>query len=188
MLGETELKVYTLGPLSSIPLYLIWGLMVVFVIGCVILVMRKGWKGGLRATAFLLLIELLFLIICTAIIFREERVERTFNLIPFDSYYHYPENSYFIEAAAVNILNVIMFIPLGLLLGCGFREMTWKKVLLIGFGISFSIELLQVFLKRGICETDDLIHNLLGCLIGFGIYKLFISLIKYVQTFFQKIL
>lgn len=185
MLGGTELKVYTLGPLSSIPLYLIWGLMVVFVIGCVILVMRKGWKGGLRATAFLLLIELLFLIICTAIIFREERVERTFNLIPFDSYYNYPENSYFIEAAAVNVLNVIMFIPVGLLVGLGFRKLTWKKTILIGFGISFSIEILQFFFKKGLCETDDLIHNLMGCLLGYAIYKITLRLIKYVQKLFQ---
>jgi len=27
-------------------------------------------------------------------------------------------------------------------------------------------------LKRGFCEVDDVMHNSLGCLIGYGIYKL----------------
>lgn len=185
MLGKTELKVYSISAVSNIPPFVIWGLALVFGVGCAILVLRKGWKKGLRVSAVLLLVEWIVFILCSAIIFRDVRVERDFNLIPFDSYFHYPPDSYFIEVATVNVLNIIMFIPLGLLLGLGFRVMTWKKVLLIGLGISFSIELLQFFFKKGLCETDDLIHNLLGCLLGYAIYKLTLRLIRYVQTFFQ---
>ena len=171
MPGGTELKVYLLSSLSNTPSFLIWGLVVVLVIGSAILVLRKGWKEGLRASANLMLVEWLFLILCTTIIFRDARVERDYNLIPFDSYFHYPENSYFIEAATVNILNIIMFIPLGALLGLSLKGMTWKKVLLVGFAVSFSIELLQFIFKRGLFETDDLIHNVVGCLIGYAISK-----------------
>ena len=185
MPGETELKVYSLGSLSNIPSFIILGLMVMLGIGCTILVLRQRWKDGLRASAILLLMEWLFLILCTAVIFRDVRVERDFNLIPFNSYFHISENSYLIEAAAVNVLNVIMFIPVGLLLGLGFRKLTWKKTILIGFGISFSIEILQFFFKKGLCETDDLIHNLMGCLLGYAIYKITLRLIKYVQKLFQ---
>ena len=172
MPGETELKVYLLSSLSNIPPFLLWGLVAILGVGCVVLVLRKGWKGGLRSSAVLMLVEWVFIILCTAVIFRDVRVERDCNLIPFASYFHYPENSYFIEAAAINVLNIIMFIPVGLLLGLGFREMTWKKALLAGLGLSFFIELSQFIFKRGLCEVDDLIHNVAGCAAGYGIYCL----------------
>ena len=44
--------------------------------------------------------------------------------------------------------------------------MDWKIGLLIGIGISSSIELLQLVLCRGLFEFDDIIHNSLGFLIG----------------------
>lgn len=180
MPGEVELKVYSLSSISNIPLSLVWGLVVVFIIGLGVLVWKKGWREGFRATSVLLLVEWLFLILCTAVLFREPHSERLCHFIPFWSYYHYPEDSYFIEVAMVNVLNVIMFIPIGLLSGFGFREMTWNKALLFGLGVSISIELLQFIFKRGLCETDDLIHNALGCLLGFTIYKLTLRLIKHV--------
>lgn len=114
MLGETELKVYFLSSIRNIPHFLFWGgLAALLGFGIFVLAWRYGWRKGVRACAALMLVEWLFLILCTAIIYREARVERGYNLIPFDSYFHCPENSYFIEAAAVNVLNVIMFIPLG---------------------------------------------------------------------------
>lgn len=174
MPGEVELKVYSLNSLSNIPPLLIWGLAAVLGIGCIILVLKKGWTEGLRASAVLLLAEWLIIILCIAVFFRDVRVERDCNLIPFASYFHYPENSYFIEAAAINVLNIIMFIPVGLLLGLGFREMTWKKALLAGLGVSFLIELSQFIFKRGLFEVDDLIHNVAGCAAGFGIYCLLV--------------
>ena len=45
-------------------------------------------------------------------------------------------------------------------------KIDWKVGLLIGIGISFSIELLQLVLCRGLFEFDDIIHNSLGFLIG----------------------
>lgn len=180
MPGKSEFKVYFLSSISNIPSCIIWGLVAVLIIGCVILVLRKGWREGLRATAVLLLVEWIFLILCSSVLFREAHVERQCHLIPFDSYFHYPENSYFIEASAVNVLNIVLFVPLGLLLGLGFRGMTWKTVFLVGLGISFSIELFQFLIKRGLFETDDLIHNLIGCMFGYGIYRLTLRLIKHV--------
>ena len=41
-----------------------------------------------------------------------------------------------------------------------------KVILLIGFCISFSIELMQLVLCRGMFDVDDIIHNSLGFLIG----------------------
>ena len=47
-----------------------------------------------------------------------------------------------------------------------------------GLFLSFAIESLQFVLKKGLAETDDIIHNTLGCLIGYGIYTLFYELIQ----------
>ena len=65
-------------------------------------------------------------------------------------------------------MNVVVFIPVGLLLSIAFKQVTWWKALLIGCCISVTIEALQFFLMRGFSELDDVMHNTLGCLIGFG--------------------
>lgn len=66
--------------------------------------------------------------------------------------------------------NIGMFIPIGLLIPA-----IWKIkdriVILIGFLISLSIELSQLFLNRG-TDIDDLIFNTLGTIIGLMIYKI----------------
>ena len=181
MIGETELRVYGLGSIGKVPEEVYVGLVVLFVVGMGFLLWKKGWREGLRASSVLLLVEWVFLIFCTAVFFRESGESSRINLTPLSSYFDIAKNSYLVEAAAVNAFNFILFIPIGLLLGFGFKKITWKKVLLIGLGISFSIELLQFIFKRGLCEVDDLIHNLIGCVIGFLFYRLLIRLTKYVQ-------
>ena len=75
----------------------------------------------------------------------------------------YPKYELFLE----NILNVIMLLPLGIFLSLVYgKKIDWKIGLLIGISISFSIELLQLVLCRGLFEFDDIIHNSLGFLIG----------------------
>lgn len=69
-------------------------------------------------------------------------------------------------------LNFLLFVPYGILLPCVFDKLRFsgKKVLLIGFVTSFSIELLQVFGGR-YAEADDLLVNSLGAFVGFVIYS-----------------
>ena len=69
----------------------------------------------------------------------------------------YPKYELFLE----NILNVIMLLPL--VYG---KKIDWKVGLLMGFCISFSIELMQLVLCRGMFDVDDIIHNSLVFLIG----------------------
>lgn len=120
----------------------------------------------------LLLAEWVIVILCTTVFFRESGDEMRINLIPLSSYFDIPENSYLMEVTAINILNVVLFVPVGFLLVSGFRKMTWQRALVIGALLSFSIELLQLILRRGLCETDDVIHNVIGCAIGYGIITL----------------
>lgn len=95
------------------------------------------------------------------------------NLIPFRIFYDIyievfkSDNiSYFIISF---IGNIIIFIPLGILIPLLYK-ISSKKVILIGFLISLSIEIIQLFLKRG-TDIDDLILNTLGVFIGTLIYK-----------------
>lgn len=181
-----EFRVYGLGAISIIPMAVYLILIVSFAVSLGLLLMKWGLRDGMQYSMRILLVEWVFLILCTAVIFRGNSEYGGINIIPLSSYFDIAENSYLKEKAALNVLNVALFIPIGLLLGLGFKEITWKNALLFGLVVSISIELLQFIFKRGLCETDDLIHNLLGCIIGFAIYNLFTSLIKHVQTFFQK--
>lgn len=69
--------------------------------------------------------------------------------------------------------NVLMFLPLGF-----FPPRIWDKLqklwktLLLAAGIMVMIELAQVLTLRGNCDIDDLILNLVGTAIGYGIFRL----------------
>lgn len=68
------------------------------------------------------------------------------------------------------ILNVIMFMPIGFLMPLVFsQKINGKKTFLIGGGISFTIEIMQIFAGRN-AEIDDLLLNSTGALLGYGIY------------------
>lgn len=162
-----ELRSYILSAVKLVPGFVFWILIAVYGIGVFALVWSRGLREGLRMSSVLLLQEWVFVVLGITLFFREERLERAVNLIPLNSYFHYAKNTYLMEVAAINILNVILFFPLGLLLGLGFRRMTWRKALLLCLGMSISIELLQLIFLRGHCEVDDVIHNVAGCMMGY---------------------
>lgn len=66
------------------------------------------------------------------------------------------------------IANVIMFVPVGVLVGWIWR---WRG-LWIAAGLSIGIEILQLVTSRGLCEFDDVFHNMIGAAIGVGVVML----------------
>ena len=166
-----EIQFYATNVASDVPIEIYWGLLGLFVVGLLILIWWKGLRRGLRYGTVLLLAEWICLVLCAIVIFRGADAERGYNLIPFWSYWDYGEHSYFMEMFGENILNVLLFVPIGFLAGFGLERMTFKKVLFLGGGLSVFIELLQFFFKKGFCETDDVIHNVLGCMIGYGLWR-----------------
>ena len=166
-----EIEFYARNVVSGVPIEIFWGLLGLFVVGLLVLIWWKGFKLGLRYGSVLLLAEWVCLVLCTIVLFRETSAERVYNLMPFWSYWDYGEHSYFMEMFGENILNVMLFVPVGFLAGCGLQGMTFKKVLFLGGGMSVFIELLQFIFKKGFCETDDVIHNVLGCMIGYGLWR-----------------
>lgn len=63
------------------------------------------------------------------------------------------------------LTNVIMFLPVGVLTGCLWN---WRG-LWVAAGLSVGIEILQLVTSRGLCEFDDVFHNMIGAVIGVGI-------------------
>lgn len=85
-----------------------------------------------------------------------------------------PENSFKRSDAIENIIgNIILFIPLGMFL-C-YRSFSLKRVAIIAFCCSVSLELLQLvsmeFGNYRTVDIDDVILNTLGALAGFKIIK-----------------
>ena len=118
-----------------------------------------------------MLLNYIFLLFCSTVFYRTTADYKKFDFTPFWSYKAIEEGAD--NLILENVVNVMMFLPIGFLLGCAFLNMRWWKALLIGCGISVSIEALQYFYHRGFSEIDDVMHNTLGCVIGLGVYKLF---------------
>ena len=99
-----------------------------------------------------------------------------FHLRPFDTivYYggmmmEYPPPSPAFWLGATQIFgNIAMFIPLGFFLPLCFEKLRRFRVCFpVIVLIDLGIELLQLVLRLGYCETDDLILNIPGACIGF---------------------
>ena len=160
-----QFRQYIISLYQDIPQEVYEWLLSVFCMGLVVFIAWKGFKTGLRYSVALLLIEYIFLIFCSTIIFRTTGEISQYDFHPFWSYQAIQDGRE--ELLAENIMNVIVFIPVGLLLGIAFKQVTWWKVLLVGCNISAVIELLQFFLMRGFSEVDDVMHNSLGCILGY---------------------
>lgn len=72
------------------------------------------------------------------------------------------------------LTNVVMFIPVGIM-----AVQLWKwKGIFASIGLSCIIEALQFLTSRGLCEFDDILHNVIGSIIGIGVMMMVRKIIK----------
>ena len=159
---------------NEIPEKVFEGLISIFCLVGVFIICVYGFKKGWRKVSGLLLIEYFFLTLCSTVLVRSYSEKLGFNFTPLWSYMEIAKDGR-IDLIADNVMNVLVFVLFGLFVGMTFAQIKWWQVLLFGCGISVLIETLQFALKRGFAETDDVMHNTLGCLIGYGLY----TLVKY---------
>ncbi len=79
-------------------------------------------------------------------------------------------NEFSFKAWSNVLLNVAMFVPLGVLLPLThtfFRR--WYAAAGVFFASTFAIEFTQIFAHRGMFDVDDLFANFLGAVIGYGL-------------------
>ena len=136
-----------------------WGL-VAFLAVLLLMMLWKGVAQGVRYASGFLLVEYVALLMYFTVFIRPEKGER--ELIAEGTRVLIEEH----------IMNVAVFIPIGILLAIVLKGMRWWKVLLAGMGVSLIVEVMQYIMRRGYCEIDDVIHNSIGCLIGLGLVLL----------------
>ncbi len=91
-----------------------------------------------------------------------------------------------VHATTLSIMNILLFVPLGIFGYLAFRRKRLKVTILcstiIGFTLSFIIECTQLITGRGIFEVTDLVTNTCGCIIG----SVMTALIYYVYSALKK--
>ena len=99
-----------------------------------------------------------------------------YNLIPFKTIIGYIKgfHNYNFDVWVYNLFgNVAVFIPLGFLLPFILRKnRSISKVLLISFLIILFAETMQLVFQVGVFDVDDILLNLVGCIIGYSIFRL----------------
>lgn len=136
------------------------------------LLLRQLKYGKLEKTQFFVVIALYVFvsIVFGSTVFTRTSGKRMYELIPFWSWRKviFEHDFMLLEE---NLLNMLLFVPIGGLLELCLKRIKWKQAASIGLGISVVIELSQLILCRGWFEWDDMIHNTLGCVCGYLIVK-----------------
>lgn len=107
-----------------------------------------------------------------------EMLESSINLMPFHTIRNFinavcrTDDGFMFRFSVINLAgNVVMFIPLGF-----FVPFISEKFSRFGYCMLFSaiciaiVEIVQLFTLLGSCDVDDLILNMIGTAIGYGIY------------------
>ena len=161
--------------------YIQWQwILAAFFAGVLIAILYKFiMKATIKQCAVLALLITYIGFIMSVTVFGRVSIEKQrYELMPFWSYYRliiYQENGFLFE----NINNMLLFMPIGFFLTYLIPNESKKLVLLIVLAcmVSISIELLQFVLQRGVLETDDVIHNVIGAALGY-LVCIFFSVIK----------
>src|SRR5713226_2386456 len=95
------------------------------------------------------------------------------NYVPFKTILPYLRGyPTWIDAIRNLLGNIILFMPLGFLLPLLYRPISWKSVLGIAVAFSLCIETLQLVLRAGIFDVDDILFNTLGVMLGYLVFLL----------------
>ena len=153
----------------------------------ILIYLKKKGRSITRQLSYIGIFSSLFLIIFATILFVPIDFLpeiHTLNIKPFnwigttDSYW---------QLLVEKLPNIMLFIPLGLFVPIVFRsKRKLHKTLLISFAITFSVEFIQYFIGRS-SDIDDIITNLLGAIIGYGIYKILNKILKQ-QKWWNKLI
>lgn len=98
------------------------------------------------------------------------------NFIPFKTIVEYIQrySDGYWRLSTVNLLgNLALFVPMGMALPCVSKNLNrfWKVVLCV-LGMVIMVEVTQGILRVGSIDIDDVIFNVSGAMIGYGIIKI----------------
>lgn len=106
--------------------------------------------------------------------FSEMNLEERFKffLVPFNDYFIEPFTQTRMNTFKDDILNIAIFIPLGLYVSYFIKNKKFLKTLGIAFALSVAFEMFQLFSLVGAFASKDLITNVLGAILGYLIFRL----------------
>lgn len=156
---------------------------------------RKSIYIGNIVKIFLLVMYLVFLswrmfFYAYGNIFRISSRVYQYNLIPLRTIYNLlvSYSKYGFIVWAYNLFgNIIVFMPLGFLLASLLkRRGSLKSTLVFSFFIILFAESMQLIMKVGVFDVDDIILNLIGCLIGYFVHEIFVKYKRQFREWFSK--
>lgn len=154
----------------SFPTAVFWPSILVLLIVAVFLIVfcrKKSYFSKLIYSC--ILVEYCFLTIWSTIIRRTESDGDSCKIIPYwniKDLISFKDPLDYMEIG----LNVILFMPIGFLLAGLLPKTNLRLIAIIGCCMSCIIELLQLLMNCGLCETNDVIHNTIGCILGACIF------------------
>lgn len=138
-------------------------------------------KDKIFVSVIMLLLSIFFILAVT-ILSRDIGSGSELSLVPFSSWINYfkGNNEEFLRT---NIFNMLLFMPFGAsLYTVRYARSSLKSSLTItavaAMSLSILVEIGQWFLQCGEVETDDVIHNVLGAVIGVLLAKLVCDLYR----------
>ena len=155
-------------PLYQVVLLMILGTIIWTVLSILCIHKKPQWKKRWQLVNICFCLASLFIIAKMTLLGRVSD-ESELVLMPF---YTFTTASYNNEAYRTMLMNVFLFFPLGLTLPWSLPKLKTIRqkmiiTVLIGIGLSIGIECIQFYFGLGRAETDDVICNALGCMIGF---------------------
>lgn len=106
-----------------------------------------------------------------------EAFRENINLIPFRTIADYAKKLVSTRANGDSVINlfgnVIMFVPLGFFIPSVFpKERAFRKSMLWTLAVLVCVEVIQLVTLLGSFDIDDVILNMAGAAVGYGVYKI----------------
>ena len=173
----------TLITIYAWPIILLILLTAVLIAAVLLLWLRFCRERDKTFVSVIMLLLSIFFILAVTILSRDIGSGSELSLVPFSSWINYfkGNNEEFLRT---NIFNMLLFLPFGASLYAVryYTRSSFKGLLIItsvaAMSLSVSVELGQWFLQCGEVETDDVIHNVLGAVIGVLLAKLVCDLYR----------
>ena len=127
-------------------------------------------KDKRRYVLCVLLIEFVFVVLCSTVICRKEIPVARLELIPFWTYSAISEPGLQVSLWDI-VLNIALLVPLGVFVKLLYPFVSLWATLMIGLAFSCCIEASQYVFVRGVAQFDDVMHNTVGCCIGWILAK-----------------
>lgn len=124
-----------------------------------------------RIVTIVLLASYTAFIVYKTLLCRTPTENYQYNFQPFWSYIDFISGTH--PQIQQIVLNIFFFIPFGILMTAIIEDVNWRKkvfvVALVAMAFSVQIEILQLCLKLGMAEFDDVFDNTIGAVIGAAI-------------------